>query len=334
MNGYETELYESHKLTGGLCTSWKRGEYIIDGCLHWLTSSPAADSFYKIWKELGAIQDRRIHNPEVFFRFTGIDGKTFVACSNADRLENHMKELSPGDAESIELLCRLIRKFATLKSPLDKAFELYNFFDLIKMMWSMRSFMKDFNFCSKTTIGEFASRFEDPFIREVFLLMIDSEEASLLVIIITLALFHNKAGGFPEGGLLEFSRAIKKRLVNLGGRIFYGEKVEKILVQHGRACGIKLANCKEITVDYVISCADLRETVYKLLDVRYIEPQHEELFRIAKLYKSSVQVSFGINMDFTREPGCVTQMFKLQEPVLIGNEKKKWLMVRNYSYDP
>jgi len=28
-----------HSLPGGLCTSWKRGEYTIDGCLHWLSGS-------------------------------------------------------------------------------------------------------------------------------------------------------------------------------------------------------------------------------------------------------------------------------------------------------
>lgn len=83
MNGYDAEIYESHSLPGGLCTSWKKGEYTIDGCLHWLTGS---------------------------------DGRTFILYTNADQLEKHMKELSPADTESIELLCRLIRKFTKFKS--------------------------------------------------------------------------------------------------------------------------------------------------------------------------------------------------------------------------
>jgi len=32
MNGYQSQIFEMHNLPGGLCTSWKRKEYIIDGC--------------------------------------------------------------------------------------------------------------------------------------------------------------------------------------------------------------------------------------------------------------------------------------------------------------
>jgi len=333
MNGYETEVYEAHNLPGGLCTTWKRGEYKIDGCISWLTGSAPADNFYKLWKELGAIQNREIHNHEEFYRVTDSDGKTFIAYTDADRLEKHMKELSPGDAETIELLCRLIRKFAKFNSPLDKAFELLNLMDIIKMMWSMRTFMKDMNFCNGITVDEFSKRFKDPFLREAFPKMIDAREMSLLVIVITLALLHNKAGGFPIGGSLEFARAIEKRMLDLGGKIFYKKKVEKILDKEGKAAGILLSDGTQIMADYVISCADLHNTVYKMLDGKFIQPQHEELFRSAKLYHSSVQVSFGVNMDLSKEPDCVGQVIKLQDTVIVGGQKKEWFTLKNFCFD-
>jgi phytoene dehydrogenase-like protein len=34
MNGYDTEIFELHSISGGLCTSWKREGYVFDGCLH------------------------------------------------------------------------------------------------------------------------------------------------------------------------------------------------------------------------------------------------------------------------------------------------------------
>lgn len=334
MNGYTAELYESHALPGGLCTSWKRGEYTIDGCLHWLTGSSPGDSFYNLWQELGAIQGRTFHNHDEFYRFTGTQGKTFITYCDVDRLEKHMKEISPADAEPIKLFCKLIRKFTKFKSPQDKAYELFNFFDIAKMIWSMRSFMKDFNFCSGTTIGEFAGRFKDPFLKETLPMTLGNKDMSLLALVATMALLHNKAGGFPEGGSLEFSRAIEKRLTDLGGKIFYGKKVEKILIKDGKAGGIRLVNGTEIFSDYVISCADLHTTVYNMLDGKYIEPQHEELFNTAQILNSSVQVSFGVNMDFSNEPDFVAEAFKLSSPVKIGNEETDWLTVHNYSFDP
>ncbi|MEI7727727.1 MAG: NAD(P)/FAD-dependent oxidoreductase [Bacteroidota bacterium] len=333
MNGYEAEIYEAHNIPGGLCTSWKRGEYTIDGCLQWLTGSAPGNSFYRIWKELGAIQGRKMYDREEFCRFTGTDGRTFIAYCNVDRLEKHMKDLSPDDAETTELFCRLVRKFTTFEAPLGKAFELYSFTDYARMMWKMLPYMKDLGFCTRLTIGDFAGRFKDPFLREVFPMIIDSADMSLFVLVTTMALLHIKAGGFPEGGSLAFARSIEQRFISLGGKVFYDKSVEKILVKDGSACGIQLQNGEQISAGYVISCADLRTTVYKMLNGKYIEPQHEVLFRTAKIYHSSVQVSFGMNMDLTQEPGCVADITKLEMPMLIGDEKMEWLRVYNYSFD-
>jgi phytoene dehydrogenase-like protein len=52
MNGYETEIYELNGVSGGLCTSWKRKGYTIDGCIHWLVGSSPCDNFYHLWNEL------------------------------------------------------------------------------------------------------------------------------------------------------------------------------------------------------------------------------------------------------------------------------------------
>ncbi|HAD34428.1 MAG TPA: NAD(P)/FAD-dependent oxidoreductase, partial [Chitinophagaceae bacterium] len=35
MNGFQVELFEKHSIPGGLCTSWKKGDYTIDGSIHW-----------------------------------------------------------------------------------------------------------------------------------------------------------------------------------------------------------------------------------------------------------------------------------------------------------
>jgi phytoene dehydrogenase-like protein len=334
MNGYDAEIYESHNLPGGLCTSWKKGGYIIDGCLHWLTGSAPADSFWDLWVELGAVQGRRMHNHEEFYRYTGPDNRTFILYTDIDRLEKHMKEFSPGDSETIELLCSMIRKFTKFRSPQNKAYELFNFFDIISMMLTMRPFMKDFKFCSSVSMGKFAERFKDPLLREIFPMILRDSDMSLLAFVITMALLHNNAGGYPEGGSLEFARAIERRFLNLGGKIFYGKRVEKVLVRENKAIGIRLEKGSEIEADYVISGADLHNTVYGLLDGKYIEPQHVELFQNEKIFSSSLQVSFGVNMNFLNEPDCVAQLIKLNTPLIIGNQKTDWFIIRNYSFDP
>jgi phytoene dehydrogenase-like protein len=37
--GYEVEVLEQHNTAGGLATSWRRGDYTFETCLHWLLGS-------------------------------------------------------------------------------------------------------------------------------------------------------------------------------------------------------------------------------------------------------------------------------------------------------
>ena len=159
------------------------------------------------------------------------------------------------------------------------------------------------------------------------------KEYPLLSLVVTFALLHMKAGGFPEGGSLEFARAIEKRYTNLGGKIFYKQKVEKILVENGNAVGIRLADGRTIQGDYVISAADLKTTLYDMLDGKYIDPMHEELFRTVKLAPSSVQVSFGVNLDLSNQPNYLSECWEVKDPIQIGNQNFKWIFLKNYCFD-
>jgi phytoene dehydrogenase-like protein len=44
MNGYKTQIFKLHNIPGGLCASWKRKGYTLDGCIHWLIGSPSGAS--------------------------------------------------------------------------------------------------------------------------------------------------------------------------------------------------------------------------------------------------------------------------------------------------
>lgn len=99
MNGYEAEIHESHNIPGGLCTTWKRGSYLFDGSLEWLVGTAAASPFHTYWQEVGALEGVQILDHEVFYEFLARDGRRLSFYADADRLERHLVELSPADAE-------------------------------------------------------------------------------------------------------------------------------------------------------------------------------------------------------------------------------------------
>ena len=109
MNGYRSQIFEMGKLPGGLCTSWKRKGYIIDGCIHWLVGSSPKSGMYRFWQEVGVAQERQFVNLDEYMRFEGADGRTFILYTDVDQLEKHMLEFSPQDAAVTREFIRGIR---------------------------------------------------------------------------------------------------------------------------------------------------------------------------------------------------------------------------------
>ena len=134
MNGYDTRILELHDKPGGLCTGWKRKDYTIDGCIHWLVGTSPGSNFNRIWRELGALQGKEIHDHEEFFHFEGKDGKTFVMYTDVDRLESHMKELAPEDEGVIEEFTGAVRTLSRVDMPLPMPREVSSPLDMLKML--------------------------------------------------------------------------------------------------------------------------------------------------------------------------------------------------------
>ena len=65
MNGFETQIFEKHSIPGGLCTSWKKGDYTIDGCVHWILGSDKGSGFYHMWSELLNLESIEFHHHEI-----------------------------------------------------------------------------------------------------------------------------------------------------------------------------------------------------------------------------------------------------------------------------
>ena len=332
MNGYPADIFELHDQPGGLCTSWRRKDYVIDGCLEWLVGSSPASNFYNIWLELGALQGRRIVDHEEFARIQGKGGKTLIFYTNVDRLEKHLLELSPADAAVIKQLTDTIRQLARTDIPLGVPKEIAAWTDTLKFFWQMRPLLLPFWRWGKTSIQSFSARFQDPFLRETFPLPFDLPDFPMLFVLVTLAWMHNKTAGYPIGGSLEFSKAIEKRFLDLGGKIHYKSRVAKILVENHRAAGVRLTDGSEHRAEVVISAADGHATIFEMLEGKYTDAEIRGYYEKMPKFKSLVQVSLGVDRDLSAEPH--TTGYVLDQPITVAGEPQKGLMIENFAMDP
>ena len=333
MNGYRTMILESHNLPGGLCTGWKRDGYTFDGCIHWLTSSAPGDSLYELWEELGAVQGRPMYDHDVFLRAVDTDGRSFSVYADPDRLEAHMKSLSPADARPIERLCRWIRGFSGFEIPIGKPRELMSPLDGIKLAVRYARRLRVINELNTTPLGDFARSFKDPLLGAGLEQAIGAD-TPVFGLVMTLAAMARRAAGVPAGGSLEFARAIERRYLDLGGEVRYGSRVVRILEEGGRAVGVELEDGSRIDADVVVSACDLRATLHGLLDGTRQDETHRLLLETGKLYDSCVQVSFGVKRVISELGDCMLKAFHLDRPLKLGGTDIEWMTAKSYAYDP
>ena len=332
MNGYRTHIFELHDKPGGLCTAWQRKDYTIDGCIHWLVGTNPGSSFNRIWRELGALKGKEIVDHEVFIRFEGSGGKMFDLYTDVERLERHMKELAPADAALIEEFTGAVRAISRVDMPMPKPREISSPLDGLKMLPRMLPLVRPLLKYRKTSIKTFAGRFTDPLLHEAFSTFFDLPDFPLLGIMFTMAWLHNRDAGYPVGGSLEFSRAIEGRYLDLGGEITYGARVEKILVEKGRAVGVRLDDGSEHRAEVIVSAADGHATIFDMLEGRYADEKIRERYRSKPIFEPLVQVSLGVAAELPDEPPTVS--FPLPSPVEVAGQKHDRMQVINHRFDP
>jgi len=333
VNGYKTRIFELHDLPGGLCTSWERKGYVIDGCIHYLFGSGEGKPFHSLWQELGALDHCQVIHHDEYQRIT--DGeKTLVVYADPDRLEGHMLALSPADGALIRAFCQGIRQFMGFDMSLMYRVpkQLMKSTDWLKFGMQMTPFIPPLLRWGMISTADFAKKFKDPFLRRAVAQMFSWEEAPVMMGMMLLAYMHTGNAGFPSGGSLAFARTIEERYLQSGGEIVYKAQVEKILVENDRAVGVRLYNDEVHKADIVISAADGRGTIFDMLGAEFTNRKLRRMYDGHLPTHQMVQVALAVDRDLSAEPHWVTHL--LDEPVLLAGEEHGEIGVKNYCFDP
>ena len=326
INGYETQIFEMHTKPGGQCTSWKRKGYTFDAVIHHFFGCKPGTNVNQMWHELGALP-RKLVSVDMCTAVVSSDGKLFIDYYDLERLQKTLLNLSPTDSRMIEQYIRLIKVFTNDK--IDAAMSSGSVWKMIKILpviFPIRKWMK-------MNMHSFAELFSDPFLKKAFTELIYSNPDAPLF-------FHcmrHSAGItgdilWPVGGGADFAKSIEKRYVTLGGKVHYGARVEKILVENDKAVGIKLADGSEYRADIIISNADGRKTILEMLEGRYINetirhycaPRSDET-------PFAIDVFLGVNRDLSCEPSSLVLL--LEQPVTIANHKYESIEAQLYGFD-
>jgi len=326
INGFQTRIFEMHTLPGGQCASWKRDGFTFDACIHHLFGCAPSSRIYSLWSGLGAMP-RELVKPAECASVLSPDGKLFRDYYDLDKLETHLHELAPADSRVIKDYIKGIRAF-TGKDVLGELMlgsTPAKFKALPALLAKLRLLTP--------TMQKFGQRFSDPFLRRAFPLLVYSlPQIPLFIHLVRHAYAVNGSVQWPVGGALRFALSIEKRYKTLGGEVAYNSRVEKILVENGRAVGVRLADGTEHRADFVISNADGRKTIMDLLEGKYLnEKVRAECVEPPDETAWSAHVFLGVRRDLASEPSAMVML--LDEPVTIAGHKCDSLEMQIYGFD-
>lgn len=328
-SNYQVEVLEQHSAPGGLATSWKRGDYTFETCLHWLVGSSRQGVLNAQWREVFDIDRLNFVYAEEYQRLESDGGQTLSVYANVDRMEAEFLRQSPEDADEIKAFTSAIRRLADF--PMQ---------DLMNGPWPRRAWamlrlaprLPLLQHWAAISAAAYGKRFQHELLRRFFG---DggAAEMSVLALVFMFAWMNQNNAGYPIGGSKAIIDLIVERFRALGGTLRTGVKVDKIMVENDVATGVHLANGEAVGADWVISAADGHATIYDLLGGKYKDDAIDQFYAKQQVFPSYVQVSLGVGQDLSKEPGFLSRV--LSAPLELDPKTAlNTAAFRIFHYDP
>ena len=326
--GYQAEVLEMHDIAGGLATSWRRGGYTFETCLHWLYGSNPNGPMHSQWLEVCDIDKLTFVNHEQLGCIEKEGGGSLTIFTGVGRLEKEMLNRAPRDAAAIRRFTSAIRRFGKFKMPDPCANWAANLSTLLRDV----PYMPLLRTLSGMSCKEYGKRFNDPLLRGFFGEG-DMGQLSAIALFFSLAWMNQQNAAYAVGGAQALIRLIEDRLVSQGGRVRFATRVDRILVENDAAVGVQLAGGETVAADWVISAADGHATIYDLLGGKYTSRAIDKTYNELETFPSYLQVSLGVAMDLAGQPVSLTRLLDLPLLVDPGTDLNQ-VSFRLFNFDP
>lgn len=322
-NGHRVLLFERQKVAGGNLTGWRRGEYTIDNCIHWLTGTNPNTKQHRIWQDLGALGSVEIYQPETLYTCE-TDGQRLSLHKDLERLERDMLAISPKDKQEILALTKAIR---TLQNLFGIGGEKHDQrASLSETIFSAPSLLRYYGMST----SELSKKFTHPLLQKFIVCMLGGEFTAL-ALLVTFATFCGENGGLPKGGSPAMAQRMAKRFYDLGGELYLGKEATKICLEGNRAASVSFADGTSETADYVVCAVDTKITFDRLLGKRmphalsaqYADPKMQRF--------SAYHSAFACDVADLNFRGDLIFALPWQYKKLL---KTPYLILREFSHEP
>ena len=298
--GRKVLVVEQHEVPGGWCHSFMLGGHRFSPGVHYVGELGPGGRLRAIYEGLGVSEDLVFCelNPDGYDHVVvGPPGSAFRFdyCKGKDALRQRLQDRFPKEHEGIH---EYLDTCSRISGELDALMEIKGLGDVVKLPFKAPSVARWGLATAASLIGKHA---RDPLLRAV--LAAQSGDHGLppslapAAVHASVQAHYFDGGWYPRGGGFAIPRAFVRALKKAGGVLKLKTPVARILVEDGRAIGVRLGDGSEVRAGHVISNADPHVTFTKLMDE---PPALRRKLARTKYSVSALSLFFAVDADLRR----------------------------------
>ena len=261
--GYRVTVIDRLDMAGGRGSSISKGGHRFD---LGPTIVTVPQGLRQLWADCGRDFDSDVdlRALDAFYEIRWQDGSVFTARQSGDAMRDEVARISPGDLAGYDKFlkdseARYWFGFEDLGRR-----SMHRFADLLKVLPTFARLRAD-----RSVYGHAASRVKDERLRFALSfhpLFIGGDPFHVTSMYILVSHLEKEFGvHYAMGGVAAIALAMAKVIIAQGGRLVLNAEVDEILLQDGRATGVRLADGQTLAADVVVSNADAGHTYDRLM---------------------------------------------------------------------
>jgi phytoene desaturase len=265
--GYRVTVLERRDQPGGRAYVYRQNGFVFDGGPTVITAPFLLE---ELWELCGKRMSDRIDMRSVspFYRVRFHDGQVFDYQGDAEVMREQIRKFNGDDVEGYERFLQMSEQIFKVGFEQLSHVPFGRALDMLKITPAMIRLQ------SYRTVYDLVSRFvSDERLRIVFSfhpLLVGGNPFKTTSIYTLIAFLERKWGVyFPMGGTGSLIAGLVELLEGQGSELRLGAEVEEILVEAGRATGVRLRGGERIAADIVVSNADSAYLYKRLLPAKY-----------------------------------------------------------------
>ncbi len=288
--GFRTLVIEKNDRVGGMSSSYEKDGYIIDSAIH-VFSSGIKGRFGKIMKKVGLDILKFVNiTDKNAIRALGQKGYTKLAMDPT--IATNKGGPSFKNEEQVDLGAMGFKKG--------------DMSTLIKIMGSIlqtsRKKLREMHE-KKMTLEEYLNQFNpSQGVKSLFAFLVGGmfgippkmASAPEFIQGLTEWIVTNDLS-YPIGGAISVPTAFLEGVKKFNGEVWVNTKVSNIIIENGKALGVKLSDGREIYSKFVVSNVGIKPTVLKLVGTQYFEPEYVEKVKSLVSSYSALTFKFALS---------------------------------------